>query len=100
MGDVHIENNQFHDHSTLNVTINNLSDSDWGALERDIVEARRQAETAELAAALKSLEQEVKKKNQVGAASVIGQFANTFGSTLFANIASSLLLKFVTGFLV
>ena len=99
MGDVHIEGNQFHDHSKLNVTVNNFSDSDWRALERDIAEARQQASTTELITALKSLEREVKAKNSHGTAAVIGQFASAFTSTLFANIASSLLLKFVSGFL-
>lgn len=99
MGDVHIEGNQFHDHSELNVTVNNFSDSDWRALERDIAEARQQASTTELISALNNLEREVKAKNSRGVGTVIGQFTGTFGSTLFANIASSLLCKFVFGFL-
>ncbi|MEN6419023.1 MAG: hypothetical protein ABFC73_08905 [Clostridiaceae bacterium] len=99
MGDVHIEGNQFHDHSELNVTVNNFSDSDWRALERDIAEARKQTSTAELIAALNKLEREVKRKSRPGVAAVIGQFASMFTSTLFANIASSLLMKFVSGFL-
>ena len=99
MGDIHIENNKFYDQSEMYVTVNNYSDSDWSELERDIAEARRQSETAELTAALNSLEQEVKQRNRPGAGAVIGQFASVFTSTLFANIASSLLLKFVIGFL-
>lgn len=96
---IKISGNTLHDNASVIRELNDYSGTDWDTLAEDVVRAKSSACTQDLVEALNGLEAAVRQRNAKSTSDVVRRFAAAFTSTMFGNIASTVLYAFVQSFL-
>ena len=99
---INIENNQFHDNSSIfrQDIYMQSSEIPYKEFYKELEELNQRLNpTSTLGQAINDLQRAVKNRNENNISNIIKKFSSDFSSSFFASIASTALLNFIQNFL-